>query len=194
MPIFLKSPAWRNWRTRWTKNLVFALRGVFAPSYGCEQERTVMTKNDRGTVNTVSTALARDPVSTLLIAVRVCPRARACRWRLYVDVDSLWLRLRGVRINDWSLRLARCVGVHVHNLVTSISNFAVTKFDNAAVLENNLEIRTIPRSTSDETMRVFKLLVRTAAADRIGTAKDSHNLLPRHSGFEIRHLLAGCAG
>ena len=37
------------------RNIVFAPRKTFAPSHGCEHERTVMTKNDRGTVNMVST-------------------------------------------------------------------------------------------------------------------------------------------
>jgi hypothetical protein len=37
---------------------VFAPRGAFAPSHGCEQERQEKNKSDRGTVNTVSTAFA----------------------------------------------------------------------------------------------------------------------------------------
>jgi hypothetical protein len=40
---------------QWTENLVFAPRSTFAPSHGCEHERTLMTKNDRGTVNMMST-------------------------------------------------------------------------------------------------------------------------------------------
>lgn len=34
----------RDWQTPWTQNLVFAPRDKFAPSHGCEHERTVMTK------------------------------------------------------------------------------------------------------------------------------------------------------
>jgi hypothetical protein len=75
---------------------------------------------------------------SLLITVRIA-ECRSTR-RLYVDVNCLWLRLRRVRINDRSLRLAWSVGVHVHDLWTSISNFAVSKFENSAVLENNLEV------------------------------------------------------
>jgi hypothetical protein len=82
----------------------------------------------------------------------------------------------------------------IHHLGAPISNFAVPEFDNPTVLENNVEIRAIPRPTGDETMRVFELLVRAAAADCVGTAKNSDNLLPRHTRFEAGHLLAGCAG
>jgi hypothetical protein len=39
-------------------------RDTFALSYGCEHERTVMTQNDCGTVNTLSTA-ARTPGNRL---------------------------------------------------------------------------------------------------------------------------------
>jgi len=74
---------------------------------------------------------------------------------------------------------------------TSISNFGVPKFDNPALLENNVEVRAIPRPTGDETMRVFELLVRATAADGVGMAKHSDNLLPRHARFEAGHLLAG---
>ena len=127
-----------------------------------------------------------------LIAVRISE----CRitWRWYVDVDRLRLRLWLVWINDRLLRLVRCVGVHIDDLGTSIPNFTVPEFDNAAVLENNLEIRAVPRPTRDEAMRVFELLVRAIAANCVGTTKNSNNLLPRHAGFEPRHLLAGCAG
>jgi hypothetical protein len=34
------------------------------------------------------------------------------------------------------------VGLHIHDLGTPISNFAVPEFYDAALLENNLEIRT----------------------------------------------------
>ena len=56
------------------------------------------------------------PVSLapFLIAVRIAPRPS--RGRLHVDVNCLWLW--GVRINDWALRLARRVGVHIHDLGT----------------------------------------------------------------------------
>jgi hypothetical protein len=67
------------------------------------------------------------------------------------------------------------------------------EFDDPTVLENNAEIRAIPGPTSDETVRVLELLVRAVAPDGVGTAKNSDNLLPRHAGFEPRHLLAGCA-
>jgi len=82
----------------------------------------------------------------------------------------------------------------IHDLGAPISNFAVPEFDNPAVFENNVEVRAILRPTGDETMRVFELLVRAAAAYCVGTAKNSNNLLPRHTRFEAGHLLAGCAG
>jgi len=40
-------------------------------------------------------------------------------------------------------------------------------------------------------MRVFELLVRATAADGVGMAKHSDNLLPRRARFEAGHLLAG---
>jgi hypothetical protein len=39
-------------------------------------------------------------------------------------------------------------------------------------------------------MCVFELLVCTAAADHIGTAKKSNNLLPCHARFEPRHIFS----
>jgi hypothetical protein len=53
------TPAWRNWQTRWTQKPAIAPRETFAPSHSCEHERTVMTTNDRGTVNRKSTDRAR---------------------------------------------------------------------------------------------------------------------------------------
>jgi len=79
-----------------------------------------------------------------------------------------------------------------HHSGTPISNFAVPKFDKPAVFENNVEVRAIPRPIGDEAMRIFELLVRATTPDGIGTAKHSHNLLPRHARFEAGHLLAGC--
>jgi hypothetical protein len=135
---------------------------------------------------------AGGPVPLFLISVRIGPRPRPCWRRLHSYIDRLWLRLRLVWINDW-LRLARCVGLRVHNLGTPISNFAVPEFDNPAVLENNGKIRAVPRPTGDKAMRVFELLVWAVASDSVGVAKNSNHLLPRHARFEPRHLLAGCA-
>jgi hypothetical protein len=39
-----------------TENLVFAPLSTFAPSYGCEHARPEENRNDRGTVNMMSTA------------------------------------------------------------------------------------------------------------------------------------------
>jgi hypothetical protein len=77
-----------------------------------------------------------------LITVRVRPQPRPVGGGLYVDVNSL--RLRGRRINDWSLRLARCIRVYIDDLRTPVSNFAMPEFDNPAVLEKNVEVRSIP--------------------------------------------------
>ena len=56
----MKSISIKGWvaqlAEQWTENLVFAPRDIFAPSHGCEHERTIMTKNDRRTVNMVSIA------------------------------------------------------------------------------------------------------------------------------------------
>jgi len=55
----IKSISIKGWVAQlveqWTENLVFAPRDVFAASHSCEHERTVMTTNDRGTVNMAST-------------------------------------------------------------------------------------------------------------------------------------------
>jgi len=48
----------------------------------------------------------------------------------------------------------------IHDLWAPISNFAMSEFDNPTVLENNVEVRAIPRPTGDEAMRIFELLVR----------------------------------
>ena len=81
----------------------------------------------------------------------------------------------------------------IHGAGASISNFAVPEFDNPAVLENNVEVRAIPRPTGDYAMRVFELLVRAAAAYGVWAAKNSDNLLARHARLKAGHLLAGCA-
>jgi len=72
----------------------------------------------------------------------------------------------------------------IDDLWAPISSFAMSEFDNPTVLENNVEVRAIPRPTGDEAMRIFELLVRAVAADGIGTAKNSDNLLACHTRFE----------
>jgi hypothetical protein len=65
-----------------------------------------------------------------------------------------------------------------HHSGTAISNFAVPKFDKSPVLENNVEVRAIPRPTGDEAMRVFELLVRATTAYGIGGTVPNHPVPP----------------
>ena len=65
------------------------------------------------------------------------------------------------------------------DLGTPISNFAVSKFDNPAVLENNLEVRAIPQPTRDQTMSCTR-------AARINRYCGLHR-----GGQELRQPVAG---